>query len=223
MRGAPMLEGPIISSGSYEDAKVGNAGATGTALPRGRRPAFDREAAVAVARQLFHERGYDAVSIADLTRALNINPPSLYAAYGSKLGLFELAIQSYAEEDRQRVLNDLQPTSPPAAALGELIVRTARRYSADPARPGCMIATALQADTAEAREIAVRVARANEALLLEFVKPHTKPAEARTIVHFVMQNLRGLSLNARLGYRPADLLAGARLAGRAVAGLFRPV
>lgn len=42
-----------------------------------RRPAFDREAGVAIAQVLFHEHGYDAVSIADLTQALNIKPPSI--------------------------------------------------------------------------------------------------------------------------------------------------
>lgn len=42
-----------------------------------RRLAFDREAGVAIAQALFHEHGYDAVSIADLTQALNIKQPGI--------------------------------------------------------------------------------------------------------------------------------------------------
>src|SRR6218665_82045 len=54
---------------------------------RKRRPAFDREQGVEIAQKLFHARGYDAVGAADLTAALGIVPPSLYAAYGSKAEL----------------------------------------------------------------------------------------------------------------------------------------
>ncbi|TDK28817.1 TetR/AcrR family transcriptional regulator, partial [Rhizobium deserti] len=52
--------------------------------PRGRPRRFDPDQGIAVAQRLFHARGYDAVSVADLTDALGINPPSLYSAYGSK-------------------------------------------------------------------------------------------------------------------------------------------
>jgi len=41
-----------------------------------------------MAQRLFHSRGYDAVSVADLTKEIGINPPSFYAAFGSKLGLY---------------------------------------------------------------------------------------------------------------------------------------
>ena len=44
---------------------------------------------MATAQQLFHERGYDAVSVADVTDALGINPPSFYAAFGSKDALVQ--------------------------------------------------------------------------------------------------------------------------------------
>ena len=60
---------------------------TNRSRTRGRPRKFDPEAAVATAQQLFHERGYDAVSVADVTDALGINPPSFYAAFGSKAGL----------------------------------------------------------------------------------------------------------------------------------------
>lgn len=45
--------------------------------------------------RLFVEQGFDAVGVADLCRAMGINPPSLYAAYGSKRGLFDQAVAQY--------------------------------------------------------------------------------------------------------------------------------
>ncbi|MGZ2968705.1 hypothetical protein, partial [Pseudomonas aeruginosa] len=68
-----------------------------------------------------------------------------------------------------------------------------------------MIATALQSHDDAARGIAVTLTRQNEALLEEYLWPSASPGKARTIVQFVMQNLRGLSLNARLGYSSDDL------------------
>ncbi len=56
----------------------------------GRPRQFDPEQAIETAQHLFHSRGYDAVSVADLTKAFGINPPSFYAAFGSKLGLLPI-------------------------------------------------------------------------------------------------------------------------------------
>ena len=43
----------------------------------------------------FAREGYDATSVADLCALLNLRPPSLYAAWGSKLGLFRAALDAY--------------------------------------------------------------------------------------------------------------------------------
>ena len=69
---------------------------TNNSRPRGRPRRFDPDQAVTTAQHLFHARGYDAVSVADVTEALGINPPSgarhqhpsFYAAFGNKAGLY---------------------------------------------------------------------------------------------------------------------------------------
>ncbi|WP_370677251.1 TetR/AcrR family transcriptional regulator [Pleomorphomonas sp. PLEO] len=65
------------------------------ARSRGRPRAFDREAALAVATRLFWTKGFEATSIADLTEAMKIGSPSLYAAFGSKEGLYAEALDYY--------------------------------------------------------------------------------------------------------------------------------
>ena len=45
--------------------------------------------------RLFWERGYEGTSVADLTQAMGITPPSLYAAFGSKEELYREVMAAY--------------------------------------------------------------------------------------------------------------------------------
>src|SRR5436309_14908630 len=65
--------------------------------PRGRPREFDREAALEQAIDVFWRHGYEATSISDLTSAMGINPPSLYAAFGDKETLFMEAVERYQQ------------------------------------------------------------------------------------------------------------------------------
>ena len=63
----------------------------------GRPRSFDRDAALDTAVDAFWERGYDGVSVAELTTAMGIAAPSLYAAFGDKRRLFDEAASRYWE------------------------------------------------------------------------------------------------------------------------------
>src|SRR5260370_25123247 len=65
--------------------------------PMGRPRAFSIEAALDAAIEVFGEKEFAAASISDLTGAMGINPPSLYAAYGHKEELFRKAIAKFTE------------------------------------------------------------------------------------------------------------------------------
>ena len=67
------------------------------ARPRraGRPLSFDRDAALNQAMLLFWRHGYESTAVSDLTAAMGVTPPSLYAAFGDKKRLFLEAVALY--------------------------------------------------------------------------------------------------------------------------------
>jgi AcrR family transcriptional regulator len=61
----------------------------------GRKRAFDKQKALSRAMEVFWLKGYNGASLSDLTEAMEINKPSLYAAFGNKEELFVSAINEY--------------------------------------------------------------------------------------------------------------------------------
>src|SRR5690606_26548099 len=111
-----------------------------TTTPRGRPRAFDRDAALAAAVRLFWERGYEAVSLSDLTAAMGIRTGSLYAAFGDKKKLFTEAVQAYRRTPHGDFIGRALAEEPTARGAFERILTQAARHYADPAHPaGCLV------------------------------------------------------------------------------------
>jgi AcrR family transcriptional regulator len=103
----------------------------------GRTRAFDTDEALDRAMTVFWSKGYEGTSLADLTEAMEISRPSLYAAYGNKEELFRKALERYGEgpSSYERVAL-AQPT---ARAVAEGLLRGAADVQTDPATPaGCL-------------------------------------------------------------------------------------
>ena len=75
---------------------------------RGRPRVFDRNEALGLATRLFWLKGYDGTSIVDLTDAIGIEAPSLYAAFGSKKELYAAALRHYGENYEGLVWNNFR-------------------------------------------------------------------------------------------------------------------
>jgi TetR/AcrR family transcriptional repressor for divergent bdcA len=183
--------------------------------PRGRPRRFDPDEAVATAQRLFHARGYDAVSVADLTEALGINPPSFYAAFGSKAGLYARVLDRYTGTSAIPLADLLRPDRPVAACLADVLTDAASRYAADPAA-GCLVVEGCRCDDREAREASRALNVAAEGVIRHYIAAR-HPEDAGRVTDFVSTTLSGLSAKARDGYGPDQLLATARLASLALA------
>lgn len=189
---------------------------TNISSPRGRPRRFDPDAAVATAQRLFHEKGYDAVSVADLTKALGINPPSFYAAFGSKAGLYARILERYAATGAIPLMQIFEMDGPLAATLTEVLVEAARYYAADASASGCMVLEGTRCNDPEARDIACAYHIAAQNLIRDHIAARY-PLEADRLTDFVCTTMAGLSASARHGHGLERLLATARLAGSALA------
>jgi AcrR family transcriptional regulator len=84
---------------------------------RGRPRGFDPDAALDRAIEVFWRRGYAGAGLAELTAAMGISPPSLYAAFGDKRGLFLAALGRYATTVGARPLAALRSAEPGEDAI----------------------------------------------------------------------------------------------------------
>lgn len=99
---------------------------------------FDIDTATERALRLFWEKGYEGATLGELTEAMGIGRPSLYAAFGNKEGLFLRALERYASEHGQGVTRALD-----AETAREVVTRIWRFYAdaaGQPDRPrGCLL------------------------------------------------------------------------------------
>src|SRR5580693_2890312 len=108
-----------------------------TTVKMGRPRCFCEEQALDRAMRVFWEKGYEGASLADLTEAMGINRPSLYAAFGNKEALFLKVLDRYGEGPAAYVLESLQ--QPTARAVIEHLWHGSAKALGDPRNPrGCL-------------------------------------------------------------------------------------
>jgi AcrR family transcriptional regulator len=105
---------------------------------RGRPRSFDRDKALQKAVEVFWARGYAGASVAELTQAMGIAAPSLYAAFGGKADLYREAVALYSGDAGEDYW--LRNDRPTARETLDAYLRDAAAGMTSPDRPrGCMI------------------------------------------------------------------------------------
>lgn len=184
--------------------------------PRGRPRRFDPEEGVAVAQQLFHARGFDAVGVADITTALGINPPSFYAAFGSKMDLYGRVLDRYAATGAIPLAELLRADRPVAEGLASVLEEAARRYAGNPEATGCMVVEGVRSGDPDARAAACGFQQGAEAYIRAFIAAR-HPDYAEALTDYVSTTMSGMSAKARTGLSLDRLMAIAGLAAQAIA------
>lgn len=106
-------------------------------MQKGRPREFDAEAALDRALHVFWRSGYEGASLAELTEAMGISRPSLYAAFGNKEELFRKALDRYADGPGAYARTAL--LAPTARGVAEQLLRGAADALTDPRNPpGCL-------------------------------------------------------------------------------------
>src|SRR5262245_15004892 len=106
---------------------------------RGRPRSFDKAAALDLAVPVFWRCGFQAAALSDLTEAMDLNKPSLYAAFGDKEGLFLQALGRYVAVHMPRHASLLEREPDVRTAIA-LFLRSIAGMYCDPKFPGgCLI------------------------------------------------------------------------------------
>lgn len=143
----------------------------GAATTLGRPRAFCTRAALAAALRVFWTKGYEGASLTDLTEAMGIKRPSLYAAFGNKEALFRQALDLYERERTGFMAAALR--APTARGVAEAVLRGALDlHGGADGPPGCLhvihsVACGADAEPVRAEVVARRMA-AETALLARF-------------------------------------------------------
>ena len=175
--------------------------------PRGRPRQFCAETALAAALQVFWKRGYEGASMAELTEAMGITKPSLYACFGNKEALFRKALDLYEREKLAYVGAAL--AAPTAHEVAERLLRGVIVNLCNGNDPqGCLGVIATVACGAEAQSIRqeaiARGASAEAALIRRFVRAREEgdlPNEydPLAMAQYLQTVLQGLSIKAGTG------------------------
>ncbi|MET8122278.1 TetR/AcrR family transcriptional regulator [Micromonospora sp. NPDC005189] len=187
---------------------------------RGRPRGFDADEALERAVEVFWRQGYEGASVSDLTAAMGINKPSLYAAYGGKEELFRKVVARYTEQDMGYARDAFaQPTAYEVVAtlLRENVLAVTR-----PDRPaGCLSiqgGTACSTDNAPIAGFLAASRLAGEGALADrfarAVAEGDLPAHAdpAALARFVMIVTEGQSVHAAAGVSRGDLQQAAEIA-----------
>jgi AcrR family transcriptional regulator len=180
----------------------------------GRPRAFDTGAAIDAATQVFWARGYGEASLDDLTAAMGITRPSLYAAFGDKEALMLTCIARYGRWVEGAVSAALADPKRPDAALNAMFADAIALYTMPAPEPrGCLLASASLSDAALSpaiRQAVVEALDGVESVVRSFYdragcSPATTAENARLVTTF----LYGLAARARLGAAAAELIEDA--------------
>jgi AcrR family transcriptional regulator len=191
-------------------------------MPKGRPREFDTEKALNAALLLFWRRGYEGTSLAALTKAMGINVPSLYAAFGNKQELFKKALDLYIRKPASYLPNALKESTARGAA--EELMDGAIKMVMNPRHPdGCLLVHGALASgpvgESARKELSRRRAGAEAAIRRRFERAivHgdlTRKVDATKLARYIVTVIWGMSVQAAGGATRAQLKDIAEVAMR---------
>lgn len=139
---APAKEKELLARPEQKGSS-GSTKACTKSCTKGRPRTFDREEALQKALRIFWELGYEPASVAAICKAIGINPPSFYAAFGSKETLFLEAVRYYEKTYWTGLLTEFEESRLPIAQALRIFFEKAAAVLLNPATPnGCMVVLA---------------------------------------------------------------------------------
>lgn len=182
-------------------------------VAKGRPREFDVEEALTAALRIFWSKGYEGASLTDLTEAMGITRPSLYAAFGNKEALFCKALDLYEREKLCYIGRALE--APTARGVAEALLRGALERQRDTSDPkGCMgvinsVACGVEAESIR-EEVLKRGESAKRAIVARFERARMEgdlpgSADPEGLTAYIIALIQGIALQGGSGATCADL------------------
>jgi AcrR family transcriptional regulator len=189
-------------------------------LRTGRPRCFCKDEALDKAMTVFWRKGYEGASLSDLTKAMGINPPSLYACFGSKEGLFRAVLERY-DQRREMFMSEVL-AAPTAASVAEAYLMGVVAFVADTSGrnpPGClMVQGGISCGEKDIPEMLARHRAEKEAMLrtrFEQAKKSgdlSKASDPAALARYLMVMANGICVQAAAGATLKDLREVAAMA-----------
>lgn len=190
----------------------------------GRPRRFDIDDVLDKALDVFWQKGYEGASLPDLTQAMGINKPSLYAAFGNKEQLFLKAVERYENRPDAYFYPSLQ--QPTAFKVIERMLLGAAAAASNPDHPkGCVLvqsALSCSDDAMRVKQALIERRQAGAQLLIERLLQAQRDgdlptsSDASALARFVITVLQGISVQSSSGATAAELQSIALTALQAI-------
>ena len=190
----------------------------------GRPRTFDRDTALDQAMEVFWRHGYEGATIAQLTEAMGINPPSLYAAFGSKEALLKAALDRYTAR-REAWMEEVLSAPTAREVTARMLMGVAEKQTDPSNPPGCLLVQGgLACGSGSANvpfELAARRAQTEEQLRHRFERAKAEgdlaeAADPAALARYVSAVITGMSVMASYGADREALAQVAEVAIRSV-------
>ncbi|WP_159978830.1 MULTISPECIES: TetR/AcrR family transcriptional regulator [unclassified Novosphingobium] len=185
---------------------------TAPTASRGRPREFDPDEALSAALRVFWTRGYEGASMAELTEAMGITKPSLYACFGNKEALFKKALDLYERDKMAYIGKALE--APTARGVAERLLNGALATHCGTSDPhGCLgvisAVACAEDDSIRAHVIARRIA-SEEAVAVRFKRAQAEgdlpdSVNASALAGCLTTVLQGMSVKAQGCVCPTEL------------------
>ena len=181
----------------------------------GRPLSFDRDTALEKAMLTFWRHGYETSSIVDLTTAMGVTAPSLYAAFGDKKRLFLEAVKRYAG-DPKAMAERIDGAATAYDAARDMLAAAATAFTGKATPKGCLLASATASGSVDSADVQRAVADIRDAVgarlrarIERDISVGLLPAatDAVALAGLVMALIQGISVLARDGAPRARLIA----------------
>ena len=179
----------------------------------GRPRAFDPEQALDAALWVFWRKGYEGTALSDLTEAMGINRPSIYATFGNKEELFRKALDRYNAQMTSYTAEALK--EPTGRAVAERMMVGAADMLSCPGNPkGCLMVQGALACGEEAdpirKELIARRATGEAALRERFERAKREGdlpagADPADLARYVVAVMHGMSVQSAGGATREEL------------------